>query len=166
MPRAKIGLISDTHGWLDPRLADTFAGCDRILHAGDIGHPRVIEALDAIAPTSAVKGNIDGGDLRFLPLTLVETFEGRRVGVLHIAGNPRSPNADARKFIREHELDAIVVGHSHIPVVGRVGGCLWINPGAAGKAGFHTQRFAAILWVDQDGTFALDRVELGPRTQT
>jgi len=60
----------------------------------------------------------------------------------------------------------IVVGHSHVPVVGRVEGCLWINPGAAGKSGFHDLRFAAILWIEPDGTISMDRVFLGGRANS
>jgi putative phosphoesterase len=166
MKRFKVGLVSDTHGWSEPFLAEAFKEAALIVHAGDIGTQAVLDDLEAIAPLAAVKGNIDGGDLRFLPLTRVEEVGGKRIGVLHIAGSPRKPNATALKFIKDERLDVLVVGHSHIPVVARVGQCLWVNPGAAGRSGFHTQRHAAILWVGEDGSIGMDRIELGPRTRS
>lgn len=159
--RTSIGLISDTHGWLDPRIHEAFSGCEAIVHAGDIGKQEVLDELAQIAAVHAVKGNIDGGDLRFLPLELVVEIAGKRIAVLHIAGNPRRPRPAALDLIRREAPDVLVVGHSHIPVVGRVEGALWINPGAAGRHGFHTESFAAILHVDAEGGLALDRVHLG-----
>lgn len=164
--RTKIGLISDTHGWLDPFILEAFKDSDLIVHAGDIGAMDVIDQLETVAPVSVVRGNIDGGDLRFFPLERVDEVGGRRIAVLHIAGNPKRPNKTALDFIRRESPDVIVVGHSHVPVVGRVEGCLWINPGAAGKSGFHDLRFAAILWIEPDGTISMDRVFLGGRTQS
>lgn len=161
---ARIGLVSDTHGWFHPFLDEAFKDCDRILHAGDIGDQCVLDALEKIAPLTAVKGNIDGGELRFLPLECVEEVEGMRIGVLHIAGQPKSPNATARAFIAREKLDIIVVGHSHITVVGRVGKTLWINPGAAGKSGFHIERTAAILTIEDGQVTQMERVMLGKRT--
>jgi len=161
----RIGLISDTHGWLHPFIHEAFASCDLIVHAGDIGSQEVLDELETIAPLAAVKGNIDGGDLRFLPLEHVEEVGGLRLGVLHIAGSPKSPNSTARQFIRRERLDILVVGHSHIPVVGRVGKTLWINPGAAGRNGFHAERFAAILEVSDAEVKGMERVLLGPRSE-
>ncbi len=164
--RIAVGLVSDTHGWVHPGLHEAFKGVELIVHAGDIGTPEVLTELAEIAPVAAVKGNIDGGDLRFEPLTRVEEVGGIRIAVLHIAGNPRRPKSAALELIRDEEPDVIVVGHSHIPVVGRVEGALWINPGAAGKVGFHTERFAAILYIEPDGELSLSRVELGARWET
>lgn len=163
--KVTVGLVSDTHGWLDPRLAGVFADVDLIIHAGDVGQPSVITELEAIAPTYTVKGNIDGGELRFLPLSLMLEVNGRRIAALHIAGSPRKPNRNASVIIHRAVPDIIVVGHSHIPVVGRVASTLWINPGAAGRIGFHTERYAALLHIDHpDGTISIDRVHLGPRS--
>lgn len=165
--RTTIGLISDTHGWLDQELVDIFADRQvaRIVHAGDIGKQAVLDGLAEVAPVTAVRGNIDGGELRFLPLEEVVEVAGRRIAVLHIAGNPKRPRPAARELIERESPDAIIVGHSHIPVVGRVGGALWINPGAAGRVGFHHERFAALLHVEADGEFAMDRILLGPRAK-
>ncbi len=163
--RTTIGLISDTHGWLDPELVDVFEGVDHIIHAGDIGSVEVLDDLRKVAPTTAVRGNIDGGELRFLPLEEILEVAGKRIAALHIAGSPKRPRKAARQLIRRERPDALIVGHSHIFVVGRVQGTLWINPGAAGRQGFHHQRTAALLHVDSEGEFAMDRVLLGPRSK-
>jgi predicted phosphodiesterase len=113
--------------------------------------------------TPVVRGNIDGGPLRFLPLTDTWQGNGRTVALLHIAGNPRRPHKDARRLIEDTHPDVLLVGHSHLFVVGRVGTTLWINPGAAGRHGFHDQRTAAFLHIDPDGTLHLERINLGPR---
>lgn len=158
-----IGLVSDTHGWLHPGLLQHFEGCKRIIHAGDIGKIEVIDQLEEVAPVTAVKGNIDGGDLRFFPLSACVEEAGKRISVLHIAGNPKRPRKAALDVIREDRPDVIVVGHSHIWVVGRVRGVLWLNPGAAGNHGFHDVRTAALLHIQPDGELSLDRIVLGPR---
>lgn len=159
----RIGLVADTHGWLDPALAEHFAEVEVILHAGDLGTEAVLDELGAIAPVVAVRGNIDGGALADLPLETVVELGGRRIALLHIAGSPRRPTRAARELLDRERPDVLVVGHSHIPVVGRVGGALWINPGAAGHQGFHTDRTAAILTIDGGGEIQLYRVHLGPR---
>lgn len=158
-----VGLVSDTHGWTHPFLREAFAGAELIVHAGDIGRPEVLEELGEIAPVAAVKGNIDGGDLRFLPLERVEEVGGIRIAVIHIAGSPRSPRPATRELLDRERPDVIVVGHSHVPVVGRVKGALWVNPGAAGRDGHHDLCFAARLHIPADGPIALDRVHLGLR---
>lgn len=164
--RTSIGLVSDTHGWVHPFLHEAFADCECIVHAGDIGTQDVLDELATIAPVHAVKGNIDGGDLRFLPLERVEEVGGKRIAVLHIAGNPRRPRPAARKLIAREDPDVLVVGHSHVPVVGRYDDTLWINPGAAGIEGHHDLRFAAILHIEDDGELAMDRIHLGSRADT
>jgi hypothetical protein len=165
--KVTVGLVSDTHGWLDPALASVFEGVEHIIHAGDIGSEEVLRGLEKIAPVTAVKGNIDGGDLRFLPLEAVLPVGDRSVGVLHIAGSPRRPKRQAVEFIVREGLDVIIVGHSHIPVVARIAEALWINPGAAGRHGFHQQRTAALLHVDrQTSEITMDRVVLGSRSRS
>ena len=136
---------------------------DHIIHAGDIGDEAVLERLREIAPTTVVRGNIDGGELRFYPLTASVELGGKRFASLHIAGHPGRPKRAARELIRAERPDVIVVGHSHIWAVGRVDGALWINPGAAGDHGFHIQRTAARLHIDDAGTLSLERIELGAR---
>lgn len=158
-----IGLIADTHGWLDPAIHEQFAGVAHIVHAGDVGDKAVLEALARIAPVTAVRGNIDWGPLQDLPLTALVTVAGLRIASLHIAGSPLKPNAQARDVIARLRPDVLLVGHSHIAVAGRVGGTLWINPGAAGRQGFHERRTVAILRVAADGERRLFEIDLGPR---
>lgn len=166
MAKIKIGILSDTHGWLDPELVDIFQDkqVDLLIHAGDIGNQEVIDQLEAIAELKIVKGNIDGGDLRFLPETLVFTVGPRKFVLRHIAGSPRSPNMAARGLIAEHKPDIFICGHSHIPVVGRVKETLWVNPGACGRVGFHDLCFALFLYVDEEsGELEMERIHLGSR---
>lgn len=164
--RISVGLVSDTHGYCDPYLREAFAGCAAIVHAGDIGRATVLEELEEIAPVYAVKGNIDGADLRFLPLGRVDEFGPIRVATLHIAGDPRRPKRAALELLGTERPQVFVAGHTHVWVVGRVGGALWINPGAAGIEGHHDLRSAAILHIGAGGELSLDRVNLGPRGST
>lgn len=165
MKRISVGLVSDTHGFLDPDLLEVFEGVEHIIHAGDIGDPKIVEQLREVAPTTAVRGNIDGGELRFCPLEEVVEVAGKQIAALHIAGSPDRPRKAAVELIRRRHPDVLVVGHSHVPVVGRVDDTLWINPGAAGRQGFHRQRTAALLHITDDGELQLDRVILGPRSR-
>lgn len=159
----RVGLLSDTHGWLDPALLEHFRDVALIVHAGDIGRPAVLEALQAVAPVAAVRGNVDGGPLRDLPLETVVEVAGRRIAALHIAGSPQRPNATALTLMADRKPDVLVVGHSHIPVAGRMGDTLWINPGAAGREGFHDERTAALLEVPAEGEMRVLRIHLGRR---
>lgn len=162
-----LGIVSDTHSWLDPELVEVFEeqGVELIAHGGDIGKQAVLDRLEEIAPVHVVRGNIDGGELRFLQEEVVFDIGPRRVAMRHIAGSPRRPRKAARELLDRIKPDIFICGHSHIPVVGRVKGALWINPGAAGRVGFHDQRFAALLHVDEDtGELEMDRVHLGPRS--
>ena len=94
--RTSVGLVSDTHGYVDPFLHEAFASCVAIVHAGDIGRQEVLDELETIAPVFAVKGNIDGGDLRFLPKTRVDEVQNILIAVMHIAGYDRRTKAVAR----------------------------------------------------------------------
>lgn len=159
-----VGLVSDTHGWLDPALLSVFADAACIVHAGDVGHDRVLGQLEDVAPVIAVKGNIDGPPIsQELPLVARHRVAGRTIAVLHIAGSPFRPRRAALELIRDECPDFLIVGHSHIPVIKEVEGTVWINPGAAGRQGFHNERYAMRLHLHPDGSFGLDRVELGPR---
>lgn len=157
-----ILLISDTHGYLDPAIAERFAGVEMILHAGDVGQEAVLTELRRIAPTIAVRGNVDGGGwARELPLETVVEAGGMRIALLHIAGNPKNPHTDALALIRREQPDILLVGHSHIPVIERNHGTLWVNPGAAGKQGWHQERTCMVLHIGTERT--IDVVTLGKR---
>lgn len=168
MSQITLGILSDTHGWLDPELIDVFRtkGVDLIVHAGDIGDEAVVHQLEELAPVQVVKGNIDGGELRFYPEEVVFDVGPRKMAMRHIAGSPRRPRKAARALIAREAPDVFICGHSHIPVVGRVQDALWINPGACGRVGFHEQRFAALFYVDEiTGEFEMERIHLGPRVR-
>ena len=159
----RLGLLSDTHGWLDPAIAKHFAGVSRILHAGDIGTSAVLEALEDIAPVTAVRGNVDGGALYNLPLEATVRVGPINVSILHIAGSPKRPHGIARDLVMRTRSKVLLVGHSHMWLVARFGRTMWFNPGAAGHHGFQTERTAALLDVAPDGGVQLWRIDLGPR---
>jgi putative phosphoesterase len=125
-----IGVISDTHGLMRPQALAALRGSDRIIHAGDVGSPDVLEALNAIAPSFAVRGNVDGGALATrLPATeLVEAGEVL-IHVLHDVSELDLDPADAG-------FAAVVFGHSHQPLIERRNGVLFLNPGSAGPRRF------------------------------
>lgn len=138
----KIGLISDTHNYLDPRVAEIFEGVDHILHGGDVGLPLIIVELEQIAPVTAVVGNTDEG----LPLRETEMvmLDGKKFLVHHIVtpgvGSPR-----IAEKLKAEAPDVVVYGHTHKPFAERHGGTLFINPGYAGKQRFDLPRTVAIM---------------------
>jgi putative phosphoesterase len=137
----KIGVVSDTHGILTEEVIAFLKGSDQLWHAGDVGDFEVIKKLENIAPeVHAVFGNIDGQDIR-LRLPEVETFmaEDLNVLLLHIGGTPSRYNPKAIKLIKKYKPDIFVCGHSHILKIkyDTKNNLLYINPGAAGRNGFH-----------------------------
>jgi len=136
----KIGLLSDTHGYVHPKVSDFFSDCDEIWHAGDIGNQETADLLTAIKPLRAVYGNIDGGTLR-LSFKEIEFFtcEEVKVLIIHIGGYPGRYNPKARKLIEEYKPDLFISGHSHILkiIYDKKNKLLHMNPGAAGKSGMH-----------------------------
>lgn len=127
----RIGLISDTHGLLRPEAVEALRGSDRILHAGDIGDPAILDALAALAPVDAVRGNNDTDPWAAdLPATRVVRVGGIAIYMLHdVTELPARPPGAA--------VDVIVAGHSHRPLVERgVDGVLRVNPGSAGRRRF------------------------------
>ena len=144
----KIGVISDTHGYFDPKIPELFAGVNHILHGGDIGLPWLILELEQIAPVTAVLGNNDVG-LDFRETELAE-LDGRKFLLHHIV-DPRKP-ADAiqRRIIREGP-DVVVFGHTHKPYSETIGRTLYFNPGYAGKPRFNLARSVALLHSNAKG---------------
>lgn len=135
-----IGLISDTHGYLHPRVSSFFNKCDEIWHAGDIGNIETIEQLQLLKPTKAVYGNIDGGSIR-LELNEYESFEveGLKVLMMHIGGYPGRYSQLAKTLINKYKPGLFISGHSHILKVmpDNKNNLLHINPGSAGISGMH-----------------------------
>ncbi|HYG21965.1 MAG TPA: metallophosphoesterase family protein [Verrucomicrobiae bacterium] len=143
----KLGIISDTHDHLDSNLPRLFKGVDHILHAGDVGMPWVLKALEQIAPVTAVTGNTDQG------LTLKETevieLGGRKFLVHHIV-EPRELDAALQRKIGRARPDVVVFGHTHKRFCQILNGILFFNPGYAGKQRFKLERSIAILeWTDK-----------------
>jgi uncharacterized protein len=138
MPR--IGLLSDTHGFINPRIPDFFGSCDEIWHAGDIGNIEAADKLAAFKPLKAVYGNIDGNDLRAVyPKNLIFDCGEVKVYMTHIGGYPGRYEKAARLLIESEKPGLFITGHSHIlkVIYDKKYNLLHINPGAAGNSGFH-----------------------------
>ena len=130
MPEHRIGVISDTHGLLRPQALAALSGVELIIHAGDIGDPRILSKLERLAPVHAVRGNIDRGDWAAdLPLTRVVEVGGVHLYVLHeLFCLDLDPAAAG--------FAAVIFGHSHSPHLERKNGVLYLNPGSAGPKRF------------------------------
>lgn len=162
----KIGLISDTHGYYDERIAKHLEDSDEIWHAGDVGDYSVLESLAKIAPLQVVYGNIDGQDVRGeWPENLLFKREGMKILMRHIGGYPGSYNRTTLNLIRRERPDIVMVGHSHITKVIRDKhhNHLHINPGAAGKHGFHKMRTLIKMELLKGKISSMQLVELGKR---
>jgi uncharacterized protein len=139
----RIGVISDTHNYFDPRIPQLFGGVGHILHAGDIGLPAILLQLEKIAPVTAVLGNTDDPGFHYRQTDVVR-IAGHKFLVQHIV-SPRSL-ADTIKARLAHERpDVVVFGHTHKPFNRTIGDTLFFNPGYAGKPRFGLERSVAIL---------------------
>jgi putative phosphoesterase len=136
----RIGLLSDTHSFLHPKIFQHFSACDEIWHAGDIGNPDTIYELRKFKPVRAVYGNIDGYPIRSLyPERDLFFCEDVKVLLTHIGGYPGRYEKSVRQVIRDEQPDLFICGHSHIlkVIYDKEHRLLHINPGAAGKSGMH-----------------------------
>jgi putative phosphoesterase len=126
----EVGVLSDTHGVLRPEALEALAGCDVILHAGDVGDPKILQDLVTIAPVFAVRGNVDKGPWAdALPTTEVIEVAGVRFYLLHVLEElDVDPGAAG--------VDVVVFGHSHRPLAEDREGVLFLNPGSAGPRRF------------------------------
>jgi len=162
----RIGLLSDTHGYLDPAVFRHFEHCDEIWHAGDIGTMDVAEQLQAFKPLRAVYGNIDGQELRKqFPLKSRFTIEGLEVLMMHIGGYPGRYTSQALQEIRFKPPGLFICGHSHILKVmpDPKYNLLHINPGAAGQHGFHLKKTLIRMQIGQGRVQGLEVIETGDR---
>jgi putative phosphoesterase len=136
----RVGVLSDTHNLLRPRVLELLAGCDRILHAGDVGEPEILERLARVAPVAAVCGNTDSGAAAAgLPHDLAGDLDGLPFRMVH-----RREDIDPAWPAR---VRLLVFGHSHRPELEWQGSCLFLNPGACGPRRFHLPLTLAILTV-------------------
>ena len=164
----RIGLLSDTHNYINPKIFNYFRDCNEVWHAGDIGDVQTADQLEAFKPLRAVYGNIDGGKLRIrYPEDLFFEIEGLQVYMTHIGGYPPKYNSRTRKIIQTRKPDLFIDGHSHILKIMRdknIPNLLHINPGAAGRQGFHKVSTIVRFSVDAAKISDLQVIELGPRS--
>jgi putative phosphoesterase len=138
----RIGLISDTHNLVRPEALQYLAGCDAIIHAGDICNPAVLDALARIAPVTAVRGNNDiDGAVASLPAHVRLTVQQVTILVVHDI-------ADAGRDPRSEGIGVVVTGHSHKPAIDERDGVLFVNPGSAGPRRFKLPISAGILLIE------------------
>jgi hypothetical protein len=152
----KVGLISDTHNYLDPQVFEYFEDCDEIWHAGDFGTIEIADQLKQIAPVLGVYGNIDGQDIR----------QGIDIWMTHIGGTLGRYCIPIRKEMDSNPPDLFICGHSHILKIGRdqeKNGMLFINPGAAGRHGFQVYRTCVRFSINEGKIQDVEVINLGKR---
>jgi uncharacterized protein len=162
----KIGLISDTHGFLDEQIFTHFKSVDEIWHAGDIGTLEVAQNLSDFKPFKAVYGNIDGQDIRIrYPEHLRFSCEGLKIWITHIGGYPPRYDTKVKPEIQSNPPDIFITGHSHILKVIKDPklNLLHMNPGAAGVHGLHKVKTVLRFSLNQGKVKNLEVVELGLR---
>ena len=162
----KILLLSDTHGHLDKKIIGYVSQADQVWHAGDIGNQEVLDDLTLLKPVRAVRGNIDGHQIRLQAPELLSFYcEGVSILILHIAGYPGKYNPKSRALIAKHKPKLFICGHSHILKViqDKKNNHLHMNPGAAGISGFHKIRTMLRFEIDNGKIQNLEAIELGAR---
>lgn len=166
-----VGLLSDTHGFLDEALLEHFKDCDELWHAGDVGPGEngasgLLERLRTFKPLRAVYGNVDGAEIRAeLPADLSWECDGVRVYMTHIGGYPGNYDRRAKAELARRRPDLFICGHSHILRVMRDANLnlLHMNPGACGHNGWHKVRTALRFTVSKGKIADVVAIELGPR---
>lgn len=163
----EIGLISDTHGFLDQKVFQYFSDVDEIWHAGDIGSMEICEELERFKPMRAVWGNIDSKEICWRYAEIVRfQAEGLDIMITHIANQPGKRLPIYRKEIMENRPDILVCGHSHILKVYEDPGTkrmIYINPGAAGNHGWHKTRTIMRFGLKNGKIENMKVIELGKR---
>ena len=159
----RIGLLSDTHGFLDEAVFKHFENCDEIWHAGDFGTIELADKLAAFKPLRGVYGNIDGKEIRLdYPEHLRFKCEEVDVWMTHIGGYPGKYNPSIRQEIYTNPPKLFICGHSHIlkVIYDKKISCLHLNPGAAGKQGWHKLRTMIRFCISEDKIHTLEAIEL------
>ncbi len=163
----KIGLLSDTHGYLDENIFGHFSDRDEIWHAGDIGDAALMEKLAQFKPVRAVYGNIDGAAIRTAwPEHARFECGGMQVWITHIGGYPPRYNPEVLSALKANPVNIFVCGHTHILRVmadAKLNNLLYLNPGAAGHHGFHQMRTLLRFEVNNRKVSNMQVVELGRR---
>jgi hypothetical protein len=162
----RILLLSDTHSYIDNQILKFVQQADEVWHAGDIGDIKVTDTIKELKPLRAVYGNIDNAQIRTeFPLDNEFTVEGVSVYITHIGGYPPKYNQRTREKLQLSPPDLYICGHSHILKVmpDRKLDLLHMNPGAAGKHGFHSIRTMLRFTIDKKEIKNLEVIELGKR---
>lgn len=162
----RIGLISDTHSFIDEQIIKHLKDCDEIWHAGDVGQISVIEQLKELGTLRGVYGNIDGQDIRQeFPEHQVFELESKKIWMTHIGAYPPRYNPTIRKQLEVIKPHIFICGHSHILKVipDKKLNLLHINPGAAGHHGFHKVRTLLRFSIDEGNIHSMEAVDLGKR---
>jgi putative phosphoesterase len=161
-----ILLLSDTHGYLDPKIEKYILQADEIWHAGDIGSVELADQISAQKPLRAVYGNIDDAKLRrMFPLNQVFECEGLKVCMTHIGGYPGKYPERIRKMIESEKPGLFICGHSHILKVmyDKHYQLVHMNPGAAGKHGFHQKKTLIRFSIAEGKIISPEVIEIGNR---
>ncbi len=163
----KIGLLSDTHSYLDPKIKEYFSNVDEIWHAGDIGSIEVLDELIAFKPTRAVWGNIDNHEIRQETKEFLRfKIEDVNVLITHIGGKPYQYSQPAKEELSKNGAPTLFIcGHSHITLVqmDKKLNMLWMNPGACGYKGFHAVKTILRFSITGNKIHDLELIELGKR---
>ncbi len=163
----RIGLLSDTHSYLDEKMLHHFAQVDEIWHAGDVGNKEVYDKLLEVKPVKGVYGNIDDASIQqFFPRVLQFTCEEVRVLITHIGGYPPKYNAHSLPLIQSYRPNLFITGHSHILKIryDNANQVLHMNPGAAGTHGWHQQRTIVRFNIHGNNIQDCEVIELGSRS--
>ncbi len=147
----RLGVIADTHGLYDPAVEEHFTGVHEILHAGDIGDPRVIARLTKIAPVVAVSGNVDEYERSGFPRQRTVHRGGITIAIRHVLYEKGKLTNDARAWLDRHRPAICIFGHSHRPTVGQYGPTVLFNPGSAGPRRFSLPRGIGLLLIERRG---------------
>ncbi len=145
----KIGIISDTHGLLRPQVREALVGCEQIFHGGDINKQEILDELEQIAPVFVVRGNNDKEWASHIPETLSVTVQGLGIFMVH-----------NKKFIPQDlpDTDLVIYGHSHKYEERKAEGVYYLNPGSCGPRRFHQEITMALLYVEEDGSFRVEKI--------
>jgi len=162
----RIGIISDTHGCCDEAILNALKDCNEVWHGGDFG-AGVADKLQKQWPIRGVYGNIDGDGIRKeFPLRAVFNCEGVNVAMIHIGGYPGNYAPGVKEWLQVSKPDMFICGHSHILKVVRdkaINNMLCVNPGAAGRIGFHAVRTLVRFSIDGNRIFDMEAVEIGKK---
>ena len=162
----KIGLLSDTHSYLDPKVMQYFKDVDEVWHGGDIGDAAVANTLESFKPLRAVYGNIDDLEMQArFPEDIWFTCEELTIWMTHIGGAPPNYNPRIKKILKQRIPDIFICGHSHILRIKKDASynMLYLNPGAAGNHGFHQIKTLVRFEIVKREIKNMEVIELGKR---